>query len=298
MDREWREPRTVPAWTLLIPALALAAIILLAGQVSDGRLHLWVFDVGQGDAIMLRTPAGHTALIDGGPGATPLLNGVGSRLPFWQHDLNLLVLTHPHQDHMTGLAELAARYRVEQVVQTVFTPTSSIQTEWLNELKSLNMPVKHLVRGESLGFTGEPDISLRVLSPKTPNVRQEGENRDVNNASIVLKMTYGKHSVLLEGDAQVEAERDIALAIPDELKSDVLKVAHHGSNTASSPEFLNLVQPKVAIISAGQGNRFGHPSPGTIENLNAMGARIYRTDQDGTIEIIADKENLWVRSDR
>jgi len=298
VESEWREPRRVPAWTLLIPALALAAIVILAGQVSDGRLHMWVFDVGQGDAIMVKTPAGHTALVDGGPGATPLLNGVGSHVPFWQHDLNLLVLTHPHQDHMMGFAELVRRYHVEQIVQTVFTPTSSIQTEWLAEIKSLGIPVKRLVRGQTITFAGEPDISLRVLSPTTPDAHQEGENGDVNNTSIVLKLAFGKHSVLLEGDAQLEAEHDMALTLPDDLRADVLKVGHHGSETSSSPEFLNLVQPRVAIISVGSDNRFGHPSPDTIEHLHSIGARIYRTDQDGTVEIIADQEHLWVRSER
>jgi competence protein ComEC len=295
MDNELRELATVPAWSLLIPALLLATMLVLAGQVPDGRLHLWVFDVGQGDAIMLRTPRGHTALIDGGPGATPLLNGVGNNLPFWQHDLNLLVLTHPHQDHMMGLAELAERYHVDQVVQTLFTATVGVQAEWLHELKSLGIPVSHPKRGERITFEGEPEIYLKVLSPTTMDAHREGGNGDVNNTSIVLKLVYAKHSILLEGDAQVEAERDMSRRIPADLKSDVLKVAHHGSDTSSSPQFLALVRPKVAIISVGPANKYGHPSPQTLDNLQEAGARIYRTDQHGTVEIIADEEHLWVR---
>jgi competence protein ComEC len=290
-----REPATVPAWTLLIPTLMLAAILLLAGQVPDGRLHLWVFDVGQGDAIMLRTPRGHTALIDGGPGATPLLNGIGNNLPFWQHNLNLLVLTHPHQDHMMGFAELADRYHVDQVVQTLFTATVGVQAEWLHELKSLGIPVSHPTRGERITFEREPEVSLQVLSPTTIDAHREGNNEDTNNTSIVLKLMYGKHSILLEGDAQVEAERDMARSIPADLKSDILKVAHHGSDTSSSPQFLALVRPKVAIISVGAANKYGHPAPQTLDNLQETGARIYRTDEDGTVEIIADEEHLWVK---
>jgi competence protein ComEC len=292
---ELREPATVPALTLLIPALMLAAMLLLAGQVPDGRLHLWVFDVGQGDAIMLRTPRGHTALIDGGPGATPLLNGVGHNLPFWQHDLNLLLLTHPHQDHMMGFAELAERYHVDQVVQTLFTSTVGVQREWLHELKTLDIPVNHPKRGERISFEGEPEVYIQVLSPRTVDAHREGSNGDVNNTSIVLRLVYGKHSILLEGDAQVEAERDMARSIPADLKSDVLKVGHHGSDTSSSPQFLALVRPKVAIISVGSGNRYGHPAPQTLDNLQEAGARIYRTDQHGTVEVIADEEHLWVK---
>ncbi|HKP53075.1 MAG TPA: MBL fold metallo-hydrolase [Chloroflexia bacterium] len=298
MDSELKERPTVPAWTLLIPALALALILALAGQVHDGRLHLWVFDVGQGDAIMLKTPRGHTALIDGGPGATPLLNSVGSHLPFWQHDLDLLVLTHPHQDHLMGFAELVERYQVERVVQTVFTATSGVQAEWLRELKRLGIPVSHPTRGQSITFEGEPELALHVLSPTTPDAHQEGASGDVNNTSVVLKLVYGEHSVLLEGDAQVEAERDMSLSLQTGLESDVLKVGHHGSDTSSSPQFLSLVKPKVAIISVAAANRYGHPSPQTLDNLQSTGARIYRTDQDGTVEIIADEEHLWVRSDR
>ena len=298
MNTEIRERPTVPAWTLLIPTVALALMLALAGQLPDGRLHVWVFDVGQGDAIMIKTPKGQSALIDGGPGATPLLNGVGSHLPFWQRNLDLLVLTHPHQDHMMGFAELVDRYQVGQVVQTIFTATSSIEAEWLRRLESKGIPVSRPTRGETISFESEPEITLRVLNPAASTAYNEGESGDANNSGLVLKIVYGKHSILLQSDAQVEAERDLSAAEQSELESDVLKVGHHGSATSSSAPFLSLVKPKVAIISAGSGNKYGHPAPQTISNLQAVGATIYRTDQDGTVEIIADEENLWVRSER
>src|SRR5438034_2048259 len=115
--------RTVPLWSLLLPVLATALLLLVASQQPDGRLHIWVLDVGQGDSILVRTPAGHVALIDGGPGATPVLNGVGAHLPFWQHELDLLVLTHPHQDHLMGFTDILGRYHIDQVVETQFTAT-------------------------------------------------------------------------------------------------------------------------------------------------------------------------------
>jgi competence protein ComEC len=289
---------TVPLWTLFIPVTALALLVLATSQSGDGRLHVWVLDVGQGDAILLRTPRGHTALIDGGPAATPLLNGIGKDLPFWRHDLDLVVLTHPHQDHMMGLIELLERYRVDQVVQTEFTATVGVQAEWLRAIKKHNVPVHYARRGESITFEGEPEVALRVLSPKLPHAAFGTDGGDVNNASIVLSLTYGSHRLLLEGDAQMEAEMEMAREEGAYLNSHVLKVAHHGSDTSSTPQFVALVKPLVAIISVGSDNRFGHPAPETVQTLQQAGTRVYRTDINGTVEVIADREQMWVRSER
>lgn len=153
-----------------MPVVIGVLIVVVTGQTPDGRLHLWVLDVGQGDAIFLRTPGGHTALIDGGPGATPLLNGVGERVPFWRHELDLLVLTHPHGDHITGLIEVLGRYKVDQVVQTEFTATSAVQGEWLRAVEARNIPIHSVKRGETISFEGEPDVKLRVLHPSSGGV--------------------------------------------------------------------------------------------------------------------------------
>src|SRR5687768_72141 len=132
--------RTVPLYTLLLPIAALILVLIIRAQMPDGRLHMWVLDVGQGDAIMIRTPGGHTALIDGGPGATPLLTALGRNLPFWQHQIDLVILTHPHDDHLLGFVELAGRYSIGQVVQTPFTSTlgNDARTYWLRSLQGRN----------------------------------------------------------------------------------------------------------------------------------------------------------------
>jgi len=259
---------------------------------------MWVLDVGQGDAVLLRTPKGHTALIDGGPGATPLLNGIGRNLPFWQRGIDLLVLTHPHQDHMMGLIEVLARYKVDQVVQTNFTATLGVQGEWMSAIERHAIPVHHARRGETIAFEGEPEVSLRVLSPTTPDTQTIRGDAEVNNSSVVLSLSYGKHTLLLEGDAQAEAEHDMVRQEGARLYSQVLKVGHHGSDTSSTPQFVALVKPEVAIISVGRDNKYGHPSPQTLRTLQQYGARIYRTDLNGTVEVIADDDQMWVRSER
>lgn len=289
---------TVPLWSLLLPPAAILLLLLVASQRPDGRLHLWVLDVGQGDAILLRTPRGNTALIDGGPGATPLLNGVGKELPFWQRNLNLVVLTHPHDDHLTGLVDLLGRYRVDEVIQTAFTPTTRTQEEWLRTLKDRAVAVHYARSGEEIGFQGEPDLSLRVLSPATPDAAAELKGGGLNNTSIVMKLSYGSENILLEGDAQVEAEGEMVRRETSELPAQVLKVGHHGSSTSSSAPFLSQVQPQVAIISVGAGNSYGHPTSQTLQALQKAGAKVLRTDLNGAIEIIADKSRMWVRSER
>ncbi len=293
---------TVPLWLMLLPVVMVLLLLIVAGGQPDGRLHLWVLDVGQGDALLLRTPQGHTALVDGGPGATPLLNGVGAHVPFWQRELDLLVLTHPHQDHLMGFAELLGRYSVDEVVQTEFTATDGLQREWLSGLKRQGIPVHYAARGEEISFVGEPEVRLTVLSPVTSGAEDERRTsrsgNDINDTSVVLRLVYGSQSILLEGDAQKEAEAEMVRYRGAELHSRVLKVGHHGSKTSSSPAFLGAVRPQVAVISVGADNKFGHPAPETLAALQAVGAGVYRTDLNGTVEIIADKEQMWVRSER
>ncbi|MDQ3927850.1 MAG: hypothetical protein M3328_01755 [Chloroflexota bacterium] len=278
---------TVPLWSLLVPMFALVMLLVVVGQQPDGRLHLWVLDVGQGEAILLRTPQGHIAVVDGGPAATPLLNGIGNRMPFWQRNIDMVVLTRPVQDRLMGLVDLLGRYEVGQVVQTEYTATGGVQAQWLRLLNSEHVPVHYATRGEVLTFAGEPGFALEVLSPP--------ENKD---GSIALRLTYGSHSILISGEARDEAEAEMVSYRGEGLRSEVLVVGHSGGKGAATSRFLAVVRPQAAIISVGVGNRFGYPAPETLERLRATGASVYRTDLNGTIEVIADRERLWVRTER
>lgn len=294
----------VPLWLLALPLLALIAVIASTPARPDGRLHVWVLDVGQGNAVLIKTPQGHTAVIDGGPAATPLLAGMGAHLPFWQRDVDLAVLTTPRPEHITGLVELLDRYHVSQVVQTEFTATAGVEQQWVYAVQQKGVPVHYAWRGEVISFDGEPDVSLRVLNPATPGVpTAQGKppsNAAIDNASIVLQLSYGSESILLESDAEIAAEAGIVAHPPGTgLHSQALLVGNHGSATSSSLAFLRAVSPKIAIISTGMnGNKPAPPAPAALQALGEVGAAIYRTDLNGSIEVIAEKDKMWVRADK
>ncbi|MEO6457991.1 MAG: MBL fold metallo-hydrolase, partial [Chloroflexia bacterium] len=226
------------------------------------------------------------------------LNEMGEHLPFWQRDLDLMVLTHPHQDHTMGLIDVLERYEVDQVVQTEFTATSSLVGQWLHAVKTAGVPIHYPRRGESITFEGEPEVELRILNPLTTESAGGKQGDDINNGSVVLRLSYGKHDILLEGDAQEAAEAEMSRLPGEEIASEILKVGHHGSDTSSTQQFVEQVRPQVAIISVGTENKYGHPASETLQTIQEAGAIIYRTDLNGTVEIIADKERMWVRSER
>ena len=183
-----RLTRTDRLWLAGLLAGFVALVLLWAGVAAqpDHRLHLRVLDVGQGDALLLTTPAGHTILVDGGPDATRTLSDLGRYLPFWQRRIDLLVLTHPHEDHLGGLVDVAARYEVGQVLQTPYTLSNTLETAWQDALQAHHIPAVDAVRGMSIAV--EPDLALRVLAPD-PALLQ-GTHSDINNSSVVLRLVY------------------------------------------------------------------------------------------------------------
>ncbi|MEO8287488.1 MAG: hypothetical protein ABI670_13765 [Chloroflexota bacterium] len=287
----WKVPErpsraTVPLWSVFVPVVVALAIIMAAMQRPDERLHLWVLDVGEGNALLVRTPAGHTILVDGGPGVTPLAEGIGSRLPAWQHSIDVVVLTAPQQENMMGLVDLMSRYKVGQVVQTTFTPTTTLQQVWSRTVQAQQVPVHYARRGDLIGFEGEPEVIIKVL--------YAGNGTSSRGAGMVLSIEYGSTNILLAADIGPQAEDAVVRDEGDALASDVLIVANHGSATTSKANFLEKVRPEVSIISVGAGNRFGYPNIDTLGRLQATGSQVYRTDLMGTVEIVAEKSRFWM----
>lgn len=281
----WRLPRKPTAGVLVVSAvLAWAGFASLPG----GHLQVSFLDVGQGDAILVITPAGQQVLIDGGPGPDTACQLLGEKLPFWDKSLDVVVLTHSHDDHLVGLLPVLERYRVGLVVESGLGE-GPLYREWRTRVEDRGIPWMAARAGQWIDL-GE-GICLEVVHPGDRLI--EGTASEANSNSLVLRLCWRQVSFLLAADADWEAERVMLYGgVVRDMQSDVLKVGHHGSNLSTSPAFLAAVDPRVAVISVGAGNLFGHPGEATLAALD--GVEVYRTDEDGTITFTTDGERLWV----
>jgi competence protein ComEC len=287
--RSWLSSRLRAKVLVGASVILLVLAVFLRGSLPDGRLHVFFLDVGQGDAIFIQTPSGRQALIDGGPSPSVLLSRLGRRMPFWDHSLDLVVLTHPDADHITGLVSVLERYRVDNVIFREVGCHDPTCEQWRQLVEEGGAAV---YRGEA-GLEIELDEGLRleVLHPGTELLAGEG----FNDNSLVTRLTYGQASMLLTGDIQARVERKL-LADGVHLASGVLKVAHHGSCDSTSAPFLKAVDPEFAVISVGEENEFDHPCDALLKRLS--GTTVYRTDKHGTVAFITDGGQLWVKTER
>jgi competence protein ComEC len=273
-------------------------LLVLAGVawqgLPDGRLHVAFLDVGQGDAIFIRTPSGRQVLVDGGPSPSVLLSQLGRHMPFWDRTLDLLILTHPDSDHITGLVAALERYQVDAVVWRDVGCQDAVCQRWRELLAQEGAT---LYRGEAgLGIALDRGLRIDVLHPGADLLPADG----YNDSSIVTRLTYGQASLLLTGDIEARVEERL-LADGADLRSTVLKVAHHGACTSSTGGFLEAVAPEVAVISVGADNDFDHPCDEVLERLERVldeRERLFRTDQDGTVEVVSDGARVWMESGR
>ena len=290
----------LPMAGLLVATITLAVLAgLLWHQVlvgSDGRLHVYFLDVGQGDSILIVTPGGKQVLVDGGPGVLDSAKAVGSKLKFWDRDLDLVVLTHPDEDHFRGLLEIAERYDVDAVLEGGGgAARNPLYFGWEAALTEKNIDRIQAYRGQII--TLDKATRLEVLNPPTSPI--VGGSSTTNNNSIVLKLVYGQTNFLLTADVEVEGELSM-LQDGLSLKSLVMQVPHHGSKSSTSQTFLSAVNPVAAVISVGADNRYGHPHVDTLERLEvAPGTSMtFTTAEQGDIEFISDGIKLWVKTSR
>lgn len=300
-SRERREElqnglRSRPLSYLSAKALVGASVIMLVlaffawRSLPDGRLHVVFLDVGQGDAIFIQTPSGKQVLIDGGPSETVLLSQLGRQMPFWDRTLDVMVLTHPDSDHITGLVGVLERYWVDRVLFREVEIDSEVHTYWLQLVADEGAVV---YQGETgLRLTLDPGLEMEVLHPAAQLV--SGTEADSNNNSVVARLVYGQVSVLLPGDIEAAVERQL-VADGAALESTVLKAGHHGSCTSTTHEFLEAVDPEVVVVSVGADNDFGQPCAEVLERLE--GLLVFRTDKDGVVEVISDGGRVWVKTE-
>ena len=274
-------------------AAAVVAVAIAVVHRPDGVPRIVVLDVGQGDAILVEGGQGARLLIDGGPDPGRLLVALDEHLPPWDRRIDVVILSHPHEDHAAGLATLLDRYAVGQVFEPgMFGPGPGYAA--LNaELINLGIRRGTLSTGSRLRID---EFSFRVLWPDPGTVpeRPPDGGTGINNVSIVLLGEVDGHRVLLAGDIEEGIDpRLVARGLPT---VDLLKVAHHGSRTSSTDAFLAAVQPSIAVISAGRGNPYGHPAPATVARLEAAGSQVLRTDQDGTVTVDLAVGHIRVRT--
>jgi competence protein ComEC len=272
--------------------LLIAVSVATAATGPDGRLHLTVLDIGQGDAILIEAPDGTTAMVDGGVDPDLTLRRIGEVLPFHHRQIDVVVLTHPHQDHLGGLQEVLRRYEVRLFVDGGRPPSAGPHRRLLEAVR--REPGAQTIAAEAGRTLRLGAATLEILFPTTSDVLAPLPEGDVNNASVVIVLRYGRFETLLTGDAEAPVER--LLMERDQLRPvDVLKVGHHGSDSSTTPALVSATLPAVAIVSAGLDNEYGHPHRATLDTLATVpGLRLFRTDRDGNVEVVTDGASFWV----
>jgi len=282
----------VPRKRLVAPLVVIAILVWsIALTMPDDKVHVSFLNVGQGDAILIARGS-QQILVDGGPSRQAITRELSEKMPFWDRSIDLVVLTHPHEDHLAGLVEVSSRYDIGQAAQSTASHSGSLYDEWRKALEAQGIAPTIIQPGQEVRL-GE-GLVIAILHPG-PDTGTD-ETLDANNNSLVLRVEVGKVSFLLTSDIGQKAE-SMLLQQRARVASTVLKVAHHGSGDSNSGPFIATVRPQAAVISVGENNEFGHPSDDALTRLGEklVTENIYRSDVNGTIEFITDGERLWVK---
>ena len=277
-------------------------------RFNDGKFHVVFCDVGQGDAIFIRTPKGSDVLIDGGPDDS-VLSCLSSNMPFWDRDLELVILTHPHADHLNGLISVLGHYKVDLFATEMIKNNTGGFSRLMEKIKDENIKIRYVYAGDRFVF--KDGVVLKIAGPSKEFIKKTspggviGERKEF--ASVVSFIKYKGFEVLLTGDSQATELKDsLRLVSLAQGKISILQVPHHGSKTGLTSEILDSIKPELAVISVGK-NNYGHPAASILKilgegdinppakaSLKAMRAGILRTDRDGEIEIVSDGESWGV----
>lgn len=260
-------------WVILIALGAGAIFVWLAvfGLEPSDKLKIDFFDVGQGSAVLVEAPNGNQVLIDGGP-SDAILAKLGKALPFFDRQIELIILTHPDADHLSGLIEVLKRYEVGEILETGIADSSAEYQVWHDLIAAKKVPVIFAQAGQVIKIAD--NLAIKILYP-LGKINGQDFSKNTNASSIIGKLFYGKNTMLFTGDAEMNAEWPL-LASGVNLKADILQVGHHGSKNSSSEKFLAAVAPKIAVIQVGAKNRYGHPAQELLDRFKNI--NIFRTD--------------------
>lgn len=266
---------------------------------SDKNLEVNMLNVGQADATLIQYK-GKNMLIDTGDvdSRDELVKDLKAKNV---KTLDVVLITHPHGDHMGGMAALFKAFPIKQIYDNGQSANTAMYRNYLKNIKEKQIPYKALKKGDTI--TLGDDVKFAVLSPGTPFTKENTPGVSAsgltNDNSIVCKMTYGDFSIMFTGDAQREVEEQLLKDYKgDALRADVLKVGHHGSKTSSSPAFVKAVAPKMATISCGVNNQYKFPHKPTLDTLQKNNVEIYRTDKNGSITITSDGKSYNAAKER
>lgn len=259
---------------------ALAALCAReALMLADGKLHVHVLDVGQGDAIFIVTPSGKQILVDGGPDLS-VLSHLSTLMPFFDRSIDLVVLTHTDSDHITSLPQVCKRYSVGAALLSGDLGNSGKVDALVDVLQHSNTDV--LLADPAIDISFTDGVTLDTVWPTPDAGKRDALSR--NNLSVVFRILYKDQKILLTGDIEEQAESQL-LATGADIDTDVLKVAHHGSKTSTSTGFLLAATPDTAVISVGKSNRYGHPHAQVVDRLHHFGIPTKTTAERGVVSM-------------
>jgi len=271
---------------LILPLaiLTTAVFVINFRSAPDFLLHVSFLDVGQGDSMFIQTYLGNQIVIDGGP-SDKILSELGRQLPFWDRSIDLLILTHPDADHVSGFIDVLKRYKVKKVMLTKVTAPTATYQEFVRLLEREQVEKIYASEGQRVWLD-----SATVFDIYYPPLGVENQDLSINNTGIVGKLSFGQTKILLTADTDSIVEDVVRERY--NVDSDILKVGHHGSRFSTSTRFITAVSPKYGVIEVGAKNTYGHPTEEVLGNLAGASVEVLRTDLDKTIEFISDGINL------
>lgn len=276
-----------------IIVISIAIMVLFCGLVlyqfvlfNDHKLHLIFCDVGQGDAILIRTPNGKYILVDGGPDRK-ILDCLARHMPFWKREIDLIILTHPHADHFFGMFYVLERYSVKAFATEQLENKTTAYREALKGFAKKGVAVQYVLAGDGWDLG---QVRMTVAGPTQDFIDQTspggtiGESKEF--ASIILHIKHGDFDALLTGDSQVEGLKEALPYLSGSI--DVLQSPHHGSGFGLDETLLQSIAPAIAVVSVGAQNRYNHPHPKILKMYKDEQVPVLRTDLTGDVEIVSD----------
>ncbi len=266
--------------------------LAIADAAARGDVEVWFFDIGQGDAAFIQSPEGVQIIIDGGPGQA-ILEKLPKAMPFYDRQIDWMILSHPDSDHLAGLLAVLQNYQVDNIIWSGIGKDTSECRKWEELIAAEGANIFEVLAGDKFNL-GRSDLSVEILSPESGD---ENSAKDSNNLSVAARVVYGDFSSLFAGDIDSKEEQKILDKNPG-LRAGVLKIAHHGSKYSANDEFAAGLMAAAAVISCGENNAYGHPHQEVLDLLEKYDIKTLRTDINGDIVFRTDGERIFVRTQK